>query len=306
MAHRTRNRASRRDRAATAASATGSPSHHQHATMIAAVKVNRLTGFSHPKSGRADCIAITSARADTLRHFNQGRARVLDKATGLAISASQRSFGASRKSDPFGVQIARHALRETTATSNNRSGHVLPSCVSASPAVLAALALLLPCRLWPKAAIAKSSRQAARGPAGGSAKEAQRQVDEFAEASRLMTGPAGNPECVWLGRRVVGLCGGTTWTPPSVISTSMTGSAAPARISRPPSAAWCGRATISTRKPPTASTPGSIPAGSTRPQRQRRRRRGGRGSRAGSCDPAQTARRRRGRTAAKNRVHARR
>ncbi len=37
------------------------------------------------------------------------------------------------------------------------------------------------------------------------AKDAQRQVDEFAEASRLVTGPAGNPECVWLGRRVVGL-----------------------------------------------------------------------------------------------------
>ena len=37
------------------------------------------------------------------------------------------------------------------------------------------------------------------------AKEAQRQVDEFAEATRLVTGPAGNPECVWLGRRVVGL-----------------------------------------------------------------------------------------------------
>jgi hypothetical protein len=37
------------------------------------------------------------------------------------------------------------------------------------------------------------------------AKEAQRQIDEFAEASRLVNGPAGNPECVWLGRRVVGL-----------------------------------------------------------------------------------------------------
>ncbi len=37
------------------------------------------------------------------------------------------------------------------------------------------------------------------------AKEAQRQVDEFAEATRLVNGPAGNPECVWLGRRVVGL-----------------------------------------------------------------------------------------------------
>jgi hypothetical protein len=38
-----------------------------------------------------------------------------------------------------------------------------------------------------------------------SAKENQRQIDEFAEASRLVNGPAGNPECVWLGRRVVGL-----------------------------------------------------------------------------------------------------
>jgi hypothetical protein len=30
-------------------------------------------------------------------------------------------------------------------------------------------------------------------------------VDEFAEAQHALTGPAGNPECVWLGRRVVGL-----------------------------------------------------------------------------------------------------
>jgi hypothetical protein len=37
------------------------------------------------------------------------------------------------------------------------------------------------------------------------AKETQRQIDEFAEASRMVSGPAGNPECVWLGRRVVGL-----------------------------------------------------------------------------------------------------
>lgn len=33
----------------------------------------------------------------------------------------------------------------------------------------------------------------------------QRKVDEIAEAGRLVSGPAGNPECVWLGRRVVGL-----------------------------------------------------------------------------------------------------
>jgi len=35
-------------------------------------------------------------------------------------------------------------------------------------------------------------------------KEAQK-TDEFAEAQRALSGPAGNPECVWLGRRVVSL-----------------------------------------------------------------------------------------------------
>jgi hypothetical protein len=30
-------------------------------------------------------------------------------------------------------------------------------------------------------------------------------IDEFAEAQKALAGPAGNPECVWLGRRVVSL-----------------------------------------------------------------------------------------------------
>src|SRR3954454_12783706 len=33
----------------------------------------------------------------------------------------------------------------------------------------------------------------------------QKKIDEFAEASRVLGGPASNPECVWLGRRVVNL-----------------------------------------------------------------------------------------------------
>jgi hypothetical protein len=35
-------------------------------------------------------------------------------------------------------------------------------------------------------------------------KEVQK-VDEYAEAQRVLGSPAGNPECVWLGRRVVSL-----------------------------------------------------------------------------------------------------
>jgi hypothetical protein len=33
----------------------------------------------------------------------------------------------------------------------------------------------------------------------------QRRVKEFTDAAQAISGPAGNPECVWLGRRVVGL-----------------------------------------------------------------------------------------------------
>jgi hypothetical protein len=33
----------------------------------------------------------------------------------------------------------------------------------------------------------------------------EKKADEFAEAARVLNGPAGNPECVWLGRRVVNL-----------------------------------------------------------------------------------------------------
>lgn len=50
--------------------------------------------------------------------------------------------------------------------------------------------------------------KAAAQPAADAAKDAaqnQRRTDEFAEAAQVINGPAGNPECVWLGRRVVRL-----------------------------------------------------------------------------------------------------
>ena len=40
-------------------------------------------------------------------------------------------------------------------------------------------------------------------PSADAAKETQRKTDEFVEAQQAINGPAGNPECVWLGRRVV-------------------------------------------------------------------------------------------------------
>jgi hypothetical protein len=50
---------------------------------------------------------------------------------------------------------------------------------------------------------AKPAEEQAAAPKD-SPKDTQK-VDEFAEAQRALNGPAGNPECVWLGRRVVSL-----------------------------------------------------------------------------------------------------
>ncbi|MDE2602753.1 MAG: beta-1-3, beta-1-6-glucan biosynthesis protein [Bradyrhizobium sp.] len=41
--------------------------------------------------------------------------------------------------------------------------------------------------------------------ASDATKDNQRKTDEFAEAAQAISGPAGNPECVWLGRRIVRL-----------------------------------------------------------------------------------------------------
>jgi hypothetical protein len=42
-------------------------------------------------------------------------------------------------------------------------------------------------------------------PADKKATAPQQPEDEYTEIQRQVTGPAGNPECVWLGRRVVSL-----------------------------------------------------------------------------------------------------
>lgn len=42
-------------------------------------------------------------------------------------------------------------------------------------------------------------------PPAEAAKEEKKKVDEFAEAARVLPGSAGQPECMWTGRRVVNL-----------------------------------------------------------------------------------------------------
>ena len=67
--------------------------------------------------------------------------------------------------------------------------------------------------IWLAAALAGSTGTAL-AQSGGDAKGAEKtpapaapapKIEEYAEIQRAITGPTGNPECVWLGRRVVSL-----------------------------------------------------------------------------------------------------
>jgi len=51
----------------------------------------------------------------------------------------------------------------------------------------------------------RAQDQSKSPPASGAdaAKDNQRKIDEFTEAAQAINGPAGNPECLWLGKRAV-------------------------------------------------------------------------------------------------------
>ena len=70
-------------------------------------------------------------------------------------------------------------------------------------AVLGAGSLLI--ATHPSQAQSVDPKAAEQRQQSGEAKDGQKKPDEFAEAARLLGGPAAFPECVWLGRRVVSL-----------------------------------------------------------------------------------------------------
>ncbi len=65
---------------------------------------------------------------------------------------------------------------------------------------LAAIGLAIP----PAVAQSGPTKPSGQQPAANG-NEAEKQIDAIAEAGRVLSGAAGNPECVWLGRRVVSL-----------------------------------------------------------------------------------------------------
>jgi hypothetical protein len=50
-----------------------------------------------------------------------------------------------------------------------------------------------------------TDQRPANGETGKDGQKKIEKIDEYAEAEKLLGGPAANPECMWLGRRVVSL-----------------------------------------------------------------------------------------------------
>ena len=195
--------------------------------------------FNHAHRGRLDECAGNAAAASATR-------RIADRIR--SAGGEQRPSAAQQSERPWSCQYAYRRRRPGRGD----------SCCLRRPRHLA------------QSADPKAGDPAAAAEADAQ-KDGQRKIDEFAEAAKLLGGPAANPECVWLGRRVVSLLGATISIPPSATSTSTTGSAVRPAISRRRSAAWSGRAT-SIRRPPIRLTAGCTPAGSIRASRPTARR----------------------------------
>lgn len=137
--------------------------------------------------------------------LNQVCGRALDKAaklgnliasTGGAAQAANRTHSADE--DRHG-KSPRIRLRNISSTAMPPHQRVL---------AMAACAAILTVASAPADAQSGNAMPEGKAPPGQAAeafKEEPRPVDEFAEAARMVHGPAGNPECVRLGRQVVGL-----------------------------------------------------------------------------------------------------
>jgi hypothetical protein len=85
--------------------------------------------------------------------------------------------------------------------------HRVPSIAVRLCAAAAVLSFIsAPFTLLASQAIAQSNdAKPAEQNAPAAGQEPAQKIDEFAETQKALAGPAGNPECVWLGRRVVSL-----------------------------------------------------------------------------------------------------
>jgi hypothetical protein len=100
-------------------------------------------------------------------------------------------------------ELIRSAANESTSQTAMSFGY--PGFAAA--ATVAAVVLFMPLTAAAQSGDAKPGDQQRQqaGPPTDPAKDQAKKIDEFAEAAKVLGGPAANPECVWLGRRVVNL-----------------------------------------------------------------------------------------------------
>jgi hypothetical protein len=163
------------------------------------------------------CHRAIGLAADTAPGFDQGRTGVLDKGRRFGkLSTLPPTLRRAAKPTYSGArQPARKRPNAGITDIINSIGFKAngPTMLPPMRSFMLAALLLAAATAFSMPALAQSgdskggdkttAAQAAK--AAEAAKEAQRRIDEFAEAASRVSGPAGNPECVWLGRRVVGL-----------------------------------------------------------------------------------------------------
>jgi hypothetical protein len=105
--------------------------------------------------------------------------------------------------NPVGIAIQEPGEAETSSSKTHNARADMPPIgvriLAAS--VAAAMVVLSSAPITAQ----NGEQKPAEKPPAAEAKEPAKKVDEFAEAEKALAGPAGNPECVWLGRRVVNL-----------------------------------------------------------------------------------------------------
>jgi len=69
----------------------------------------------------------------------------------------------------------------------------------------AAFLIAAPSAPLSSAALAQTPDSTAADSKAAPAKEPAQKIDQYADIQRMVAGPAGNPECVWLGRRAISL-----------------------------------------------------------------------------------------------------
>jgi hypothetical protein len=128
-----------------------------------------------------------------LRHLNRPMVRCRSPHWGPICAASSGKSLRQLAVENFG-----NFMRRVAVTSSAR--RTVWAAIATAALVLATAPALA------QSGDLRTQEQSKQGAAAQDpAKDNQRKVDEFAEAAQAINGPAGNPECVWLGRRVVGL-----------------------------------------------------------------------------------------------------